>query len=171
MIPLVLFLLISSLVYARVRAILMISLCYGVGFLALRDVLVSSRQHLPPALDYDFVEYLRPALYLVITSLVTASAYFESVRPGQIWARRCYFGGAAGYFLTTGIVSMAGHRSWQGVLLIVSGCLALFGSITADRFQDEDEEIEESPRYVDDQALLDAKHRNRIAAIVWNKSQ
>ena len=163
--PLILFLLISSLVYPRVRALMMVSLCYGVAFLALRDAIASSHQSLPPAIAYDFVEVLRPILYVIVAGLAIASAYIQTVNSGQVWARRCYFGAAAVYFLSTGVITYAGARGQQGIFLMICGGMALFGSLYSDVSTDGEDSAPLKPKYLEEQIARDRAHSQRIESL------
>jgi hypothetical protein len=169
--PLGLFLLLLSLLHSRLRHLLVISLCYGVSFLALRDVFLVYGQPLPPQLDYDFIAASRPTALLLVSILAMIAAVVETIRPGSVWARRCYFGAAALYFIGTGVINFCFNHSWQSVMLAITGVTALFGCLYAHRIiaselQPEEEEAEISD--VDLQQRTEAAHLRALQAKEWH---
>src|SRR5207237_4454453 len=100
---------------------------------ALRDSVRIRQQPLPALLDYDIVDQGRPAALLMVAVLAATAALAETLRPGTVWARRCYFGAAFLYFTGQGVITYAWHGSWQSVMLCVTGITALFGWLFAHR--------------------------------------
>jgi hypothetical protein len=165
--PLAMLLLLSALLHPRLRHLLIVTLCFGVAFLALRDAL--HVQLLPPMIDYDIIDEVRPAALLIVAGLAAIAAVIESLRPGTVWARRCYFGAAALYFTGIGIINYGWHGSWQSVMLCVTGVIALFGCLFAHRIV-ADEAAFEAEEVVNDEAIQqerEAAHRKVLRAKEW----
>jgi len=139
---LILFALVGSLLHPQLRLIVITSLCYGVAFLAARDIF------LPPSLTglrSGFWQHVRMAALLTVSMLTLISAIAESFLPGTVWARRCYFGGAALYFLGTGVVNYHFFQSWQSIMMIITGFAASAGCIFAEKIVEmEREDAEEA---------------------------
>ncbi len=168
--PMVICLLLSSLLHPRIRTMLVSILCYGVSFLALRDVMFFRNQHLPPNMDYDFVEQIRPVGLIIVAILAAIAAIAETVKPGTIWARRCYFGAASLYFTGYGLITYSWHGSWQSIVLIVTGITALVGCIYAHRIVAIEYESEDEP-FQDDvevQLALQAAHARSLKNKEWS---
>jgi len=163
LLPLATLLILSVLLHPRLRHMLMIVLCYGVAFLAFRDVVRLNHVHLPPLLDYDFVDILRPVALLLVAGLSMTAAVAESVRPGTVWARRCYFGAAALYFIGLGVINYAWHGSWQSIVLCGTGITSLVGCVYAHRIVDEEEEDEQFA--ASDEVLQQAREAAHYASL------
>jgi hypothetical protein len=170
--PLILFVVLASLLHPRIRTLMITTLCFGVAFMALRDAWSARSIPLPPSLDYVFVDALRPAGLLLVAALAGAAAVGETLNPGTVWARRCYFGAAALYFLGTGVINYGWHGSWRGLLLCITGAIALFGCLIAPRIiASEQEAEEEAAETVNDETLQyerDLMHRNVLRAKEWH---
>lgn len=168
--PLATLLLVSILVHPRLRHLLMITLCYGVSFLALRDIVRLSQSGVPQQLNYESYEVIRTLLLLAVAGLSVTAGVVETRQPGTVWARRCYFGAASLYFLGLGVINLLWRFSWQALLLCGTGLTAGLGCVFADRIvSTEAEEIEES--LATDEALQqerEAAHRAKLQAKEWH---
>jgi hypothetical protein len=129
--PLAIMLLMSALLQPRLRQYLVVTLCYGVAFLAIRDTDRVLQMPLPAALNYDWADALRPISLRAVAVLAAIAGVAESVKPGTVWARRCYFGASALYFTGLGVMNYASSHSWRGMALIVTGLTAFVGCILA----------------------------------------
>ncbi len=167
--PLAMLLLLSAMLHPRLRHLLVVTLCYGVAFLALRDAL--RVQPLPPSMDYDLIEEARPVALCLVAGLATLAAVTETVHPGTVWARRCYFGAAALYFTGIGLLNFIWHSSWQSILLCVTGVIALFGCIFAQHIVSEEAEeaIVESANDEAQQREREAAHLRALRAKEWRE--
>jgi hypothetical protein len=162
--------LLLSLLSHRLRSVLILTLCYGVAFMAVRDIFRVGSQPLPQAIDYDFLDHSRPAILLLIAGLSATAAFMETFHPGTVWARRCYFGAAALYFIGLGIIHIGKYGSWKAVLLCVTGVTAIFGCIFAERIvsaEIEEEEDDLSDEVV--QGLVEAAHQRSLRAKEWHE--
>lgn len=169
--PLVLFVVLASLLHPRLRTLMITTLCYGVAFMALRDATLARAAPLPPALDYLFFDTLRPLGLILVAALAGAAAIGETLNPGTVWARRFYFGAAALYFLGTGLINYGWHGSWRGLLLCVTGAIALFGCLVAPRIVASEQEVIEEAEPDSDERLQserDLKHHNILLAKEWH---
>ena len=128
---LLLFALVGSLLHVQSRHAVITTLCYGVGFLAARDI--NFTLGLPPALRSTFLVHLRMVTLGTISLLSMFAAIAESISPGTVWARRCYFAGASLYFFGTGINTYYAAHSWQAIMIIITAICALLGLIFADK--------------------------------------
>lgn len=153
------FILLAAMMHQRIRQMLITTLCYGVACLALRDMLQTKAAVLPPAYDYVFMVQGRQCALLLVAALAATAGLTETLRPGTTLARRLYFGASSLYFSGLGVLNYVWHGTWQSVLLCITGVVALFGCIYADRIvaAEEEEAEEEQP---DDETL----HREREAA-------
>lgn len=170
--PLVLFLVLASLLHPRMRTLMIITLCYGVAFMALRDAVTARAIPLPPTLDYLVIDAARPVGLMLVAALAGAAAIGETLKPGTLWARRCYFGAAALYFIGTGIINYGWHGSWRGLLLCVTGAIALFGCFLAPRIiaseQEAEEEFAAAGRDDMEQRERDLAHLKTLRAKEWH---
>jgi len=168
MLPLAIMLLLAALLHPRLRQYLVVTLCYGVGCLALHDEQRLARVPLPAALNYDWVDAMRPIGLWLVAGLAAVSGMVETMKPGTVWARRCYFGAAGVYFTGLGFVNYLTFHSWQGVVLSFTGLAAFGGCIMAHRVAAaEAEEAEDPP---DDEILQqtrDTAHHTALRAKEW----
>jgi hypothetical protein len=168
--PLAVIVLLLSLLSHRLRSVLILTLCYGVAFMAVRDIFRVGSQPLPQAIDYDFLDHSRPAILLIIAGLAATAAFMETFHPGTVWARRCYFGAAALYFIGLGIIHIGKYGSWKAVLLCITGVTAVFGCIFAERIvsaEVEEEEDDLSDEVV--QGMVEAAHRRSLQDKEWHE--
>jgi hypothetical protein len=168
--PLAVIVLLLSLLSKRLRSLLVLTLCYGVAFMAVRDIGRVGIQPLPEALNYDFLDWSRPAILLVIAGLASTAAFMETFHPGTVWARRCYFAAAALYFLGLGVIHVGKYGSWKAVLLCVTGVTAIFGCLHAERIvsaESEEEEDEITDEMV--QGLIEEAHQRSLLAKEWHE--
>lgn len=167
--PLAVIVLLLSLLSKRLRNLLILTLCYGVAFMAVRDIGRVGSQPLPQAINYDFLDQTRPTILVAIAGLAATAAFMETFHPGTVWARRCYFGAAALYFLGLGIVHVGKYGSWKAVLLCITGVIAIFGCFYADRIVSA--EVEEEDEVTDEamQGLVEAAHRRSLLDKEWHE--
>ena len=139
-----LFALVGSLLHPQLRHSVITTLCFGVGFLAARDIIYTLG--MPAELRAGTYHYLRMIALGMISALSMLAAVAETLRPGTVWARRCYFAGASLYFLGAGFNTYIAYRSWQAIIMLVTGVAALAGVIFARNIVEmEREEDVESP--------------------------
>jgi hypothetical protein len=127
---LTLFALVGSLLHPQLRLLVITSLCYGVAFLAARDIFLPLSQ---TGLRSGSWQHVRMSALFIVSMLTLSSAIAESFSPGTVWARRCYFGGAALYFLGTGVVNYHFFHSWQSIMMVTTGFAAAAGCIFANK--------------------------------------
>lgn len=159
---LILFALVGSLVHPRLRHLVITSLCYGVAFLAARDIFFPLG--LPSSLHTAFMEHVRMGALFTVSMLTLGAAVAESISPGTVWARRCYFGGAALYFLGTGVINYHSFHSWQSIMMVITGVAALAGSIFAQKIVEmEREDAEDTPP--NRQTIMESTHGAHVTAL------
>ncbi len=173
--PLAVIVLLFSVFSKRLRHLLIITLCFGVAFMAIRDIGRVGSQPLPQALNFDFLDQSRPAILLLIAALSATAAFMETLAPGTVLARRCYFAAAALYFMGLGIIHVGKYGSWKAILLCVTGVTAIFGSIFADRIvsSEMEAEAEEEADEVSDaemQMQREEAHRKTLLAKEWHET-
>ena len=134
------FVLLAAMMHQRVRQMLITTLCYGVACLALRDMFHSQGQVLPKNYDYTWLANGRSVALLLVALLAATAGLMETLRPGATLARRLYFGASSLYFSGLGVLNLAWHPSGQAVLLCVTGVVAFFGCLFADRIVAAEEE-------------------------------
>ncbi len=171
--PLAVIVLLLSVFSKRLRHLLIITLCYGVAFMAIRDISRVGSQPLPQVLNFDFIDQSRPAILMLVAALSATAAFMETFKPGTVWARRCYFAASALYFLGLGIVHVGKYGSWKAVLLCFTGVTAIFGCIFADRIVSSEAAVEADdavPELTDMelQELREEAHRRTLLAKEWH---
>ena len=77
--PLAVIVLLLSLLSHRLRNLLILTLCYGVAFMAVRDIGRVGSQPLPQAINFDFIDHFRPAILLLIAGLAATAAFMETL--------------------------------------------------------------------------------------------
>lgn len=167
---LALFALVGSLLHPRLRYLMITTLCYGVSFLAVRDIYFSSEQLLPPLMDSHRLREIRTVLLMLIASLALFAAITESAKPGAILARRCYFGAAFLYFLSTGIVNFLISPAWQSIVMILTGIASLIGCCLAHRIValEREDSTEDVDSDLVQQRRLQEAHLRRLRAKEWH---
>ncbi len=182
--PVILLLLLASLIHPLSRQTLVITLCYGVSFLALRDAFQPKHINvlLHPILvqfgdlDYkqnDMLETIVITTLMIIAALAALSAVGETVAPGSTWTRRCYFGAAALYFTGMGTNYLFAKISMQSVVLALTGITAIAGCLFANHIVSGNEAEEEQSDIADDvelQKQREAEHLKAILAKEWHES-
>lgn len=144
--PVAMFGLVGCLLIPRIRQMMIVTLCFGIMFLALKDAFGNPR--LPAAIDYLLLERLYPLAWGALALLACASGVAEALRPGEVWARRCYFGAAAVYLCGHGLLAFLRYPSVQSAILFTTGLFALAGVFLAARIvsREHEEEMEEDLR-------------------------
>lgn len=172
--PLIMLVIGTSLLNPKMRHLLIITLCYGVTFLALNDTIFHEKQwmlltSLPHFIDRDLAETVILTGLLIVAGLSAVAALGETLRPGTVWARRCYFGAAALYFGGQGINCFGPRGSWQALVFCVIGVMAAFGCFFADRIvsSDMDEEVEIEVSDESEQRVRDAQHLRALRDKEW----
>lgn len=166
--PVAMFGLIGCLLIPRIRQIMIVTLCFGIMFLALQDAFGNPR--LPAAIDYLILQRLYPVAWGALALLAFASGVAEALRPGDVWARRCYFGVAAVYLCGHGLFAFLRYPSVQSVILFTTGLFALAGVFLAARVvsRENEEEMEEDLRML----AISMERRSLVtAAREWKEAR
>lgn len=172
LLPLIVFLLLASLLHPALRQFLMITLCYGVALMAFRDTFRVKSLVLPSTLDNDLWDAARPLALLLVAGLSTTAAIAETLKPGTVWARRCYFAAAGLYFTGCGFLSYVWMHSWQSIVLCATGVMALIGCLFAPRIVASELEADRVTEVSDEaiQSLVEAAHHRALQAKEWHDS-
>lgn len=182
--PVILILLLASLIHPVSRQTLVITLCYGVSFLALRDAFQPKHINvlLHPIivqfgnLDYkqnDLLETIVITTLMIIAALAALAAVGETAAPGSTWTRRCYFGAAALYFTGMGTNYLFARISMQSVVLALTGVTAIVGClfanhiITGDQIEEEQSDIEDD---IELHKQREEEHLKAVLAKEWHES-
>ena len=171
MLPVVLFVLLSAVLHPRLRTLVIVTLCYGVAGMALRDAFSARSTPMPPDMDYLILDTARPVTLLLVAALAIASAIGETRQPGTVWARRCYFGAAALYFIGIGLINIGWHSSWRGYMLFVIGLIAAGGCFSASRIVASEQEEEQAEKdFADSQYQVERNeaHQRILQAKEWH---
>ena len=147
------------------RRWLIVTLCFGVGLLAMRDTF--GEHILPAGLDYVAFNKIYPFGWGALSLLAFSAGIGEAIHPGSIWARRCYFGAAALYFLGHGVVSFIKIANWQSAILTVVGLVALSGVFMADRVVEAEnatEPVDEDIKALNDRQM---ERVSKLSAREW----
>jgi hypothetical protein len=168
MLPLATMLLLAALLHPRLRHYLVVALCYGVAFLALHDVARVAQVPLPPALNYDWVDMMRPVGLWLVAALAAVSGIAESLFPGRVWARRCYFAAAALYFTGVAVMGYAWTHSWQSMVLGITGITAIVGCALAHRIVAAEAQMEDDVASDEmEQQAREAMHQRTLQSKEW----
>lgn len=170
MLPILLFALLSAILHPRLRALVIVTLCYGVAGMALRDAISARSIPMPPQLDYLILDTARPIALLFVAALAIAAAIGETRQPGTVWARRCYFGAASLYFIGIGLINIGWHSSWRGYMLFSIGLIAAGGCLFAPRIIASELEEEAQLKSAEEsqyQQERNEEHRRNLRAKEW----
>ena len=161
------FVIVGCLLHVKMRRIVIITLCYGVSCLAARDIFFTLG--LPVGLRTGLYPAMRMLALGTISILTLAAAVCESLYPGTVIARRCYFAGAALYFFGTGYINFIQLHSWQSIMMLITGCSALGAAIYAKVIvESETEEALDLPADSEDLTQIRAQeHHKRVLAREW----
>ncbi|MCL5283092.1 MAG: hypothetical protein M1330_00015 [Armatimonadetes bacterium] len=121
-----LFIFVAILLSPKMRHILIVSLSFGVGFLAIRDA--EWHGPLPAILNTLLIRsVVYPFVWGSIAGLSLTAGAVESFSPGKPLTRRCYFAAAALYFTGHGFMIEILHPSNEGLVMCIIGLLAFVG--------------------------------------------
>lgn len=123
--------LVACLLLPAARRWIIVTLCFGISLLAWRDTF--RPVWIPPAIDYEMVERIYPFGWALLALLASVAGVAEALRPGSVWARRCYFATATVYFGGHGIFSFIKFPNWQSAVMIATGLVAAVGIFNAQR--------------------------------------
>jgi hypothetical protein len=170
MLPILLFMLLSAILHPRLRALMIVTLCYGVAGMALRDAFFARSIPMPPDMDYLILDTARPIALCIIAALALAAAIGETRQPGTVWARRCYFSAAGLYFIGIGLINIGWHSSWRGYMLLATGLIALGGCLYAPLIVASEQEASLPDAPADEaqfQQERDDKHQRTLRIKEW----
>src|SRR5207302_8168882 len=135
----------------QVRHWLIVGLCFGISAMAVRDAFRVAL--VAPAAQSQIVATAYAVSWIVIALLAAGAGGAEALKPGSVWARRCYFAAAALYCGGRGILW---YPSWESLVFITTGILAAVGVVLARKTI----WVEPEPNKEDEDILA---HRERIA--------
>ena len=155
-----LFLLFSAVLHPRLHRLLIVTLCYGVAFLAFRDVF--------KVLDYPepVSEPLYATLRFVTLGFVSAFAFSAAIKEcfnsNTLSARRLSMGAAALYFCDLGALHFVLHFSWQSLVFLVAGIISGVGCLFASQIIVTEEE-DAIASELEERAHAQAQERRRLS--------
>ncbi len=161
--PVAMVALVIGIVIARVRRWLIVTLCYGIGLLALGDL-----QHLvplPPEMDYVLVEQVYPYGWALLAIIALVAGAAEALYPASIWARRAYFAAAAVYLGGHGLIGILTRANYNDVILFLTGIFAAAGVFYAPKIvarEEQDERDDEDLRALQERAVERKKSLSRL---------
>ena len=168
LLPIALVSLVTCFLLPATRRWIVVTLCFGICLLAWRDTFRTV--WIPPAIDYVFVEKIYPFGWALLAALAFVAGIVEALRPGSLWARRCYFAAAAVYFGGHGLFSFVKYPNWQSAVMMSTGILAVFGMFNAHKIvanekvdYPEDEDIREL-------AAENSRRTARLADREWREA-
>lgn len=143
-VPVVVLSLIVGLVLPDSRRWLLVTLCFGVALMAVRDAIRTL--HFPNDLPVGLREPIHVQFYalawIILGGLAACAAVVEALKPGNIWAKRCYVLAAALYFIGHGVLNYIRQPNFHSILLVLIGVLSLLGAWLAERSAEEEPEEE-----------------------------
>ncbi|HLJ56295.1 MAG TPA: hypothetical protein VKT77_14740 [Chthonomonadaceae bacterium] len=169
MLPIIMLLVGTALLNPRLRNQVIVGLCFGVAFLAVRDSYHTHLWSLPFASDRRLASALILAALLVIAALAIVAALVETAAPGSVAARRLYFGATALYCIGLGFRYWWPHGSLQSLVLWTTGLMALAACLVAHRIVAADAAERGRTAGADDldQRRRDARHRAVLRGREW----
>jgi hypothetical protein len=168
-IPVAMVALVAGLLSPYVRRWLIVTLCFGISLLALRDTF--RIVPLPPAVDYVWVERIYPFGWGLLSLLAALAGAVEALQPGSVLARRCYFAAASLYFSGHGLISFLKVHNWQSLILFLTGLVALVGVFTAHRIVAAEEATASEDADIQALAERNAERERRLASREWREAQ
>jgi hypothetical protein len=165
LLPVVMVSLVGCFLLPGVRRWIVVTLCFGISLLAWRDTF--RPVWLPSSIDYVFVERIYPFGWALLAVLALVAGVAEALRPGSLWARRCYFAAATVYFGGHGLFSFIKYPNWQSAVLMATGTVAIFGIFNAHKIVANERAV--LPDDEDIRALADETRRRsaRLANREW----
>src|SRR5438128_2127244 len=101
-IPVLLVAMLGGMLLQQVRHWLIVGLCFGISAMAVRDAFRVAL--VAPAAQSQLVATAYAVSWIVIALLAAGAGGAEALKPGSVWARRCYFAAAALYCGGRGIL-------------------------------------------------------------------
>ena len=164
-VPVAMAVLLGGLLHPRVRHWFIISLCFSVSLLAVKDMLRTVP--MPPQIDWAASHAAYPVVWLLVAVLAAAAGVLEALHPGSVAARRCYFATAAVYFTGHGFTGFLWEGNWQTLAALAIGVVASLGAVFAHRL----DANTESPVSEDVDEARAAKTREKVAAREWHEAE
>ena len=156
--------LLAGLLHPRIRHWFIISLCFSVSLLALKDTFRSAP--LPVPLDRPFFHAMYPGAWFLVALLAAAAGVLEALHPGSVAARRCYFATASIYFVGHGFTMFLWEASWEALVVLITGLVAGIGVGFAQRL----DVGEEFSTLMDEEEAARAERRAQaVAAHEWRE--
>ncbi len=154
--------LLGGLLHPRIRHWFIISLCFSVTLLALKDTFRPAP--LPPAIDHTAFHAMYPFVWLTVAIFAAAAGVLEALNPGGVPARRCYFATASIYFIGHGFTMFLWDANWEGLVVLLTGIVAGLGVGLAHRL---DLSGDRSVLLEEEDAVRVERRRAAVAAHEW----
>ncbi len=169
MLPLIMLLVGTTLLIPRLRNQVIVAMCFGVAFLAVRDSFHTHLWDVPFTMDRKLANILILCALLLIAALSIVAAVLETLNPGNVWARRLYFSAAALYCTGLGIRYYGPHGSLQTIVLCGTGLMAVFAGLYAHRIvvPEQAEPVRHTMSDEAEQRLRDAEHLRALRDKEW----
>jgi hypothetical protein len=155
-----LFLLFSAVLHPRLHRLLIVTLCYGVAFLAFRDAFWVLDY--PEPVSAPLSAALRFVALSFVFALALGAAFMECLRPNTLKARRFSMGAAALYFCDQGVLNLVLHFSWQSLIFLTAGIISGVACLFAAQIIITDEE-NSSAFDVEERARVQAQERRLLS--------
>jgi len=127
-IPVLLVAMLGGMLLPQVRHWLIVGLCFGISALAVRDALRAT--DVPMAVQWPFIAAVYMSAWVLIALLAAGAGAVEALKPGSVWAKRCYFAAAAMYCAGRGILWFP---SWESIVFLTTGGVSAIGIFLAPR--------------------------------------
>ena len=163
--PIALVALIGALLVEPSRRFLLVTLCFGIGVLSLKDAFGGSS--LPAQLDHPFAQGALQIAWVVIAATALVSGFGLARRPYAALPRTGYFVATSAYLVCNGVMGILRAGDWGSAIVLGTGIAALIGVATARREVDVPEEEQ------DDLGVYEASQESRtqaVAAREWHDS-
>ena len=140
-VPVGMAIILAGLMNQRVRHWVIVTLCFTVALLALRDSFRLAA--LPSVLDNPVLHFLYPYAWISVAIMAAAAGWLESREPGNATGRRFYFATVSLYLTGHGLMQLLWFPSWDAVVLLGTGLVAGIAVIFADRMYPEESNDEQ----------------------------
>lgn len=169
MLPVIMLLVGTTLLNPWLRTYVIIAMCFGVSFLAIRDSYHIHYWNVPFTMDRSLADAMIRSALLLIASLSVIAGILETITPGSVWARRIYFGATAVYCTGLGIRYFGAHGSLQSVVLCGTGITALFACVFVHRIVANEADAQFAHLMSDEaeQRLRDDEHLRTLRDKEW----
>jgi hypothetical protein len=151
-----------ALLHPRIRHWFIITLCFSISILAVRDSF--GPDALPPVLSHGFFFAIYPAVWISIAACAALAGILEAIQPGGKEAWRFYFAAVFAYFVGHGFL---GYLSDPRINYLVLLCVGLAAGLAMGFIDRMDSRRTEPDHFQEREAAAAERRRTVLAAREW----